>query len=188
MWDIICIIILVSTIFLGIYRGLFKEIYGFIILIIAIKLAIHFAPLIGPLWKSLVGDNKLLLNLLGFVSIYIFISIAGLLLGKIIEQFVKLPGINILNRCFGGAVGGVKGILIVWLLSLSLILVEPISPKLASLGNSSKIMPLTLYATRNIITVTEGVISNYNKSSKKLDKSLKQFLLLIDHKLEKYQN
>lgn len=61
---------------------------------------------------------KVAISAIAFVLSFIVAGIGVLLLTQLIEGIFKLPGLNWLNRLGGAAVGGLKALIVLWVLCL----------------------------------------------------------------------
>ena len=115
--DIIFGLILSIFILVGIWKGFFREVLGFIGIIGGLFLAlIGFAP-IGKLLTSLIpGIPTFIWPFISFILIFIGVYISSRLLAGILSKLSETIFLGWLNRLLGGLVGGLKGALLISLI------------------------------------------------------------------------
>ena len=110
--DIIIAIPLGYLIFKGYRKGLIFEaasLFGIVAgSIAAVRLAHWFSDLVG-----LTGQNAYLIS---FFVIFVGVVVLSLLFGKLVEKFVKLMKVGLLNNLAGAALGMLKGVCIIGVL------------------------------------------------------------------------
>lgn len=80
-------------------------------------------------------------KILSFIAIFILCILAAMIIARIAEKFFKLPGLGLINSFGGGAVGFIKGFLIVALMTIFLIAILPHDSPLL---NTSATLPFVL--------------------------------------------
>lgn len=110
--DLLIAIPLGYLIFKGYKRGLIFELASLVGVvagsILAVRLAHWFSDLVG-----LDGSNALLIS---FFVLFVAVLVLALLLGKLVEKFVKLIHVGFLNNLAGAVLGMIKGVCIVGVL------------------------------------------------------------------------
>ncbi len=71
----------------------------------------------------------LIINILAFVIILLFSKIIIRIVGNVLGIFTKLPIIKQFNRFGGSVLGGLMGVLVLYIISAILILAAPIEPQ-----------------------------------------------------------
>ena len=110
--DLLIAIPLGYLIYKGYRRGLIFEVASLVGVILGVFLAVHLS-----IWFSsflpLHGDNALLIS---FFLIFIAVVVLSLFLAKLVERFVKLVHVGVLNNLAGAFFGLIKGVCIVGVL------------------------------------------------------------------------
>ncbi len=145
--DIILIAILVITSILGIIKGLVKQVFGLLAVIIGLILALGFYSQVSWLYLRLVS-REVLAHFLGFLTIFLAVLCLGWVSSYLLSKFIKGP-LKLLNNVLGGGLGLLKGILICGIVVFAL-LVFPISKKALK---ESQLSPVCLQMTKAIISL-----------------------------------
>jgi len=143
--DVILISILALTSILGIMKGLVKQVFGFLAVIVGLILALGFYSQVSWIYLRFVS-NEVLANFLGFLTIFLVVLCCGWVSSYFLSKFIKGP-LKLLNNILGGGLGLLKGILICGVVVFAL-LVFPISKKALK---ESALSPVCLQITRGII-------------------------------------
>ena len=143
--DVILIVILIVTSFLGIIKGLVKQLFGLLAVIIGLILALGFYSQVSWLYRRLIS-NEVLSHFLGFITIFLAVLCIGWLSSHTLSKLIKGP-LKLLNKVLGGGLGLLKGILVCGVVVFAL-LVFPISKKALK---ESQLSPVCLQMTRAII-------------------------------------
>jgi membrane protein required for colicin V production len=115
------IIIGLTTAF-GIWRGMVSQVFSIVGIVGGYFSAVHYyRPLAAHLTFVEAGVAKIL----SFILIIIICIIAAMVIAWLIGKVFKLPGLGVLNSLGGGAVGFIKGFLIVALMVIFLIAILP---------------------------------------------------------------
>lgn len=107
----------------GFRKGFIEEVLGLLGQIIAIFLAFTYMNLLADFWKEFYSIDSGWIPFFSFVIIYIVAIVLVRLLIKVLESFIKLVRLSLVNRIFGGLFAAFKGALIisVFLVLLSLL-------------------------------------------------------------------
>jgi uncharacterized membrane protein required for colicin V production len=124
--DIVCLAIVAVFVVLGLLSGFLAQIVRLAALIGAFLLAYSASVYTRPLlmrWMDVdsIAGNLLSL-LLGWIGCYIAIIVIGTIVVRILKN--SSDSIKLLDRFLGGALGSVKGLLIVYLLACALVLLR----------------------------------------------------------------
>lgn len=118
IFDIVVIILLVPAIFSGYTKGFISQIFSIIAIVVSIWSSVHFADqLCDYLKDTLMQDNPVLLKIIAFVIILVLVSLVLVIIGKIIEKFLKIIMLGWLNKLLGIIFSLIK-----WALILSLLI------------------------------------------------------------------
>jgi len=145
--DVILISILALTSILGIIKGLVKQVFGLLAVIIGLILALGFYSHVSWLYLRFVS-NEVLAHFLGFLTIFLIVLCLGWVSSYGLSKFIKGP-LKLLNNILGGGLGLVKGVLICGVVVFAL-LVFPISKKALK---ESALSPVCLQMTRAVISL-----------------------------------
>jgi len=171
--DVILIVILIVTSFLGIIKGLVKQLFGLLAVIIGLILALGFYSQVSWLYRRLVS-NEVLSHFLGFITIFLAVLCIGWLSSRTLSKLIKGP-LKLLNKVLGGGLGLLKGILVCGVVVFAL-LVFPISKKALK---ESQLSPVCLQMTRAIIgliprELKEEFREAYQEIIKRVEKDAKK--------------
>jgi len=145
--DVILISILALTSILGVVKGLVKQVFGLLAVIIGLILALGFYSQASWLYLRFIS-NEVLAHFLGFLTIFLIVLCLGWVSSYGLSKFIKGP-LKLLNNILGGGLGLLKGILICGVVVFAL-LVFPISKKALK---GSALSPVCLQMTRAIISL-----------------------------------
>lgn len=171
--DVILIVILIVTSFLGIIKGLVKQLFGLLAVIIGLILALGFYSQVSWLYRRLVS-NEVLSHFLGFITIFLAVLCIGWLSSRTLSKLIKGP-LKLLNKVLGGGLGLLKGILVCGVVVFAL-LVFPISKKALK---ESQLSPVCLQMTRAIIgliprELKEEFRESYQEIIRRVEKDAKK--------------
>jgi len=145
--DVILISVLALTSILGVIKGLVKQVFGLVAVIIGLILALGFYSQVSWIYLRFVS-NEVLANFLGFLTIFLVVLCLGWVSSYCLSKFIKGP-LKLLNNILGGGLGFLKGILICGVVVFAL-LVFPISKKAL---RESALSPVCLQMTRAMISL-----------------------------------
>jgi membrane protein required for colicin V production len=171
--DVILISILALTTILGVVKGLVKQIFGLLAVIIGLILALGFYSQVSSLYLRFIS-NEVLAHFLGFLTIFLIVLCLGWVSSYTLSKFIKGP-LRFLNNILGGGLGLLKGILICGVVVFAL-LVFPISKKALK---ESALSPVCLQMTRAIISLIPKELKErfkeaYKEVTKRVEKDAKK--------------
>lgn len=171
--DVILISILALTTILGVVKGLVKQIFGLLAVIIGLILALGFYSQVSSLYLRFIS-NEVLAHFLGFLTIFLIVLCLGWVSSYTLSKFIKGP-LRLLNNILGGGLGFLKGILICGVVVFAL-LVFPISKKALK---ESALSPVCLQMTRAIISLIPKELKErfkeaYKEVTKRVEKDAKK--------------
>lgn len=109
--DIIFIVIILLSMFLGILKGFIKELFSLVFLIIAAVLSfLYYSEIGGFLLKYI--KNKNISKFVGFVLIFVIVLIVGSLVTFFLKKIFVLGPLKSIDKILGGVFGLIRGILI----------------------------------------------------------------------------
>lgn len=109
--DIIVVIVLVLTVVRGLMTGLVNTLFSLAAWILAFMLGKWGASIVEPL-LPLGLDNPAMRYFAGFALVFLAVLIAVLLLGHALTTLVRAMGLGSTDKVLGGAMGLVKGLVI----------------------------------------------------------------------------
>jgi membrane protein required for colicin V production len=148
-FDVIVIVIMVCSLFWGLYRGALKELFSVIGLYLGFSAAFHFyagLSRISSTWMS----GTFALKPLCFLIILACVFTAVAIIGTVILYLLKFKSTGLTQRLMGALLGGFKGIVIV---SLLFVLVAVFLPEKTTLIKESLFSP-NLAAISEVIAPT----------------------------------
>ncbi len=120
--DIIILVIIGLTTAFGIWRGMVNQVFSIAGIVGGYFAAVkYYAPLAAHMTFMDAGVAKIV----SFILIFILCIIIAMIVAWLVGKFFKLPGLGIINSLGGGAVGFIKGFLIVALMAIFLIAILP---------------------------------------------------------------
>lgn len=177
--DIIFGVLLSVFILVGIWKGFFREILGFVGIIGGLFLAlIGFAPIGKILNKIIPGVPTFLWPFISFILIFVGVYIASKLLAGILSKLSETIYLGWLNRFLGALIGGLKGAL---LMSLILMLVGFL-PFQGALDNARK-SSLLYEPLQKFVPSIYNFFSGFNVNSGDLEKKITNSLKDSEGKL-----
>ncbi len=167
-FDIVFIAILGFFTVLGIWKGFFREILGFVGVVLGAFLAIlGFGP-VSKIFHRLVPEiPSVIWVFLSFLLIFIAVYLLSRLLAGILSKLSKMVLLGWLNRLLGGLVGALKGAIFI---SLFLLLLGflPFQNALQSIRNDS----LFYQPLQRFVPLVYNLFSDFSLSSRNLEEQL----------------
>jgi len=115
-FDIAVLVILGLCLVVSVFRGLVKEVFSLLALVGGFLLALKYQDDLGQHFSGFISDPTLA-KLTGFGLVFIVSLVAITLLGKLIRSLLhSAPGFSALDRTLGGALGLVKGLILLLIL------------------------------------------------------------------------
>jgi membrane protein required for colicin V production len=145
--DVILLLILSVTVFLGIVKGFVKQIFGLLAVIIGLILALNCYSQVAWLYRRLI-THEVLAHFLGFITVFFAVLSLGWIVSHLLSKLVRGP-LKLLDKVLGGALGLLKGILICGVIVFAL-LVFPIDKRALK---GSLVSPVCLKLTRTIVSL-----------------------------------
>lgn len=170
--DIIFIVIILLSMFLGILKGFIKELLSLVFLVVATILSfLYYSEIGGFLLKYI--KNKNISKFVGFVLIFVIVLIVGSLVTFFLKKIFVLGPLKSIDKILGGVFGLIRGILISCVIVFGLIA----SNIEGGLCNDSKLFPFfkeTIDFTFNLVPDENGNEKNLKKQNEKDDKQSKE--------------
>ena len=159
---VIFIIIFVLSIY-GLIRGLVKEIVSIISIVLGLNIALHWYEEAARYLAFLKNQNQQ--NILGFIIVFIGVSLLLSLLGKLVGLILKGIKLGCLDHLLGLVLGFVKGVVVACVILMVLVSFLPPSNKVLA---ESQLAPTMISLTKTIATLAPSGLKE--QFTVKLDK------------------
>ncbi len=116
-FDIAILIIVVFSFFKGYFSGLIMQLASLVGLLCCAFFAGHIATLFLPLINAIISNNEYAIKAISYIIAFAAIMVVFMIIGKILENFLRLIQINFLNKIAGSFFSVIK-----WLFIVSLVL------------------------------------------------------------------
>jgi membrane protein required for colicin V production len=113
--DVIIVLVLLSSILIGLLRGFVREAVSVIFWVGAIWAAWKFGPRVEPFLGGLLADPKVA-PWVGRLFVLALVLLVGWLVGFLVGRFMQSLGLGIMDRILGFLFGLVRGAVLVGLL------------------------------------------------------------------------
>lgn len=171
MLDLILGSIIIFFIFTGIYKGLVREVFGFLSLLLGLYFAFQYMSGLSALLLDLIPSiPPWLLPPLSFILIFVVIILIARFLAKLLTKILSWVMLGWLNRIGGGAIGLLKGLILASIISLILGFISTPIPTLSAAINESHVYPLVL----NVAPMTYEILTSILPEGKKTLDELKE--------------
>ena len=110
--DIVIIVVISLSALFSVLRGFVKEAISLASWVVAIWLAVTFAPRLAELLPPSI-ESEAVRQAIGFGAIFVLTLMVGAIVNKLTSQVVKKTGLSTADRLFGIAFGIVRGGLII---------------------------------------------------------------------------
>jgi len=144
--DIIFLILIGVSVLYSLIRGLVREIFSLLAIILGFLGAGHthstFANWLGK-WMR----NEILAQIFAFAILFILIAFSLGLLGRVLSRLVKKMDLSWADRLGGGAFGFLKAVL---LIAIILLVLTAFLPSRNRLVSESRVSPVVLAITRQL--------------------------------------
>jgi len=122
--DLIIVSGLSVSIIISLFRGLIKEIFSLLSVIIGIYIAARYYPVTAK-FLSGIFESQNWANIAGFVLTLIVVSFVIGLIGMIIQKLLKVSNLSIIDRIGGAVFGLIKGVFITFCILMLLVTFFP---------------------------------------------------------------
>lgn len=171
MLDLILGSIIIFFIFTGIYKGLVREVFGFLSLLLGLYFAFQYMSGLSALLLGLIPSiPPWLLPPLSFILIFVIIILIARFLAKLLTKILSWVMLGWLNRIGGGVIGLFKGLILASIISLILGFISTPIPTLSAAINESHVYPLVL----NVAPMTYDILTSILPEGKKTLDELKE--------------
>ena len=142
--DIIFLVLIGVSVVYSLVRGLAREIFSFLSLILGFLGASHgYSAMAG--WLKRWVENPTLAQILGFALLFLLIALVVFLAGKALAALIKKMDLGWADRLGGAGFGFLKAILLIAIILLVLTAFLPSQSKILS---ESKVSPVALSMAR----------------------------------------
>ena len=171
--DIILLIILAVTSVVGIVKGLVRQVFGLLSVIMGVIIALGFYKQVSWICLRFIS-SEVLAQFLGFLMVFLAVVCVGWLSSHLLSKIIKGP-LKLLNNVLGGCLGFLTGILICSVVIFALS-VFPVSQKALK---DSQLSPVCMKITRTMVglipkDLKEKFKDAYQDISKKVEKDAKK--------------
>ncbi|NWF54152.1 MAG: CvpA family protein [Syntrophaceae bacterium] len=165
--DIIFLALIGISVIYSLIRGLIREIFSFLAIILGFFGASYGYSRAAEWLKGWV-DQETVAHILGFAILFLLIALGVSLLGKLLSKVVHKGGLGWADRMGGAAFGLLKAIL---LIAIILLVLTAFLPPKSKLLLESKISPAVVSITRGLsFLVPERFQNLYAEKEKELKK------------------
>ncbi|MCK4835580.1 MAG: CvpA family protein [Candidatus Aminicenantes bacterium] len=147
--DFAFLIIMVLSVFFGIWKGLIRELFSLAFFIIAVVLSFLYYFEAGNMFLKQIKSRDVA-NFVGFLLIFVSIVIVGSLVTYFIKRVFIIGPLKSIDRILGGVFGLLRGILISAILVFGLISF-PIDEKLVLESKLSPVVIKTINVFFNLL-------------------------------------
>jgi membrane protein required for colicin V production len=126
--DIILLIVWILAVIEGLSKGLIKQVFGILALILACYFSFHFSGFAADRIVEWFGWNGDGLKIVAFVATFVIVVIVVALLGRLLDRLLKIVLLGWLNRLTGAIFGWIKWNILLVILSYVLTLINDYAP------------------------------------------------------------
>jgi membrane protein required for colicin V production len=145
--DIIITAIVCVTAASGLWKGLVRQIFSLGGVILGYLIAREYYDRLSQFIPAADAGMK---KVISFAGIFVFFILAAAIAGWFINRLLKSADLNWINRIGGGAVGFLKGVLIVVIITVLLLAFLPAD---SGILRESKLLPYAVMASRMLNSV-----------------------------------
>ena len=165
--DIIFLILIGASVIYSLIRGLVREIFSFLAIILGF-FAASYGSAAMTIWLTRWIEHETLAQILGFAILFVLVAFCVSLLGKLLSRLMKKMDLGWADRTAGAAFGFLKAILLVAIILLVLTAFLPPKSKILS---ESQVSPIALNIARGLsFLVPEKLRALYTEKEKELMK------------------
>jgi membrane protein required for colicin V production len=146
--DIVLFIIIFALSIYGLIRGFVKEIVSIISIVLGLNIALHWYEEAARYLSFLNNQNQQ--NILGFIIVFIGVSLLLSILGKLVSLVLKSINLGCLDHLLGLVLGFVKGVVVACVILLVLVSFLPPSNKVLA---GSQLAPSIISITKTIVVL-----------------------------------
>ena len=144
--DIIFLVLMGASVLYSFIRGLVREIFSFLAIILGFLGASHtYSPFAAWLGKWMA--NETFAQILAFAILFVLIAVSLGLLGRVLSRLVKTADLSWADRLGGGAFGFLKAIL---LIAIILLVLTAFLPPRSKIVSESRVSTVVLAITQQL--------------------------------------
>jgi membrane protein required for colicin V production len=176
--DIIFLVLIGVSVIYSLVRGLVREIFSFLAVILGFLGASYGYSAVAP-WLKRVIANETLAQILAFAVLFVLIALLIGLLGKGLSRLIHQGGLGWADRMAGAAFGFLKAVIVVAIVVLILTAFLPPKSKILL---ESKVSPAALAAARGLSFLVPEELRNLYAQK---ERDLKKYWTLQEFSWEK---
>jgi membrane protein required for colicin V production len=142
--DIIMTAIICVTMVSGLWKGMMKQVFSLGGVVLGYIIAMEYYGRFSYFVPAVDGGMK---RIISFAVIFIFFVLAASVVGWFTERLLKRADLNWINRAGGGAIGFLKGVLIVAIITVVLLAFLPAD---SGLLRGSKLLPYAVTVSKTL--------------------------------------
>lgn len=177
--DLTLIAILVISSFIGLWRGLVKEILSILIWIVSLWVAWRFSSIVAKDYAAKFISDPLFGYLLAFGGLFFLVLFLLGMVNLLISSLLKVTGLSFIDRIFGMVFGFIRAILI----STVVVFVGRIIPEIqqGDTWNQSKYRPIFMRISQlGMKSLPQDLQKNLNKLIKDASEKDKELPLKLE--------
>jgi membrane protein required for colicin V production len=169
--DWLLLAFLAASVISGFFEGFVRIVIGFMALVLGFLFASWFHGVAGG-WVEPYVSSRTFAGFLGFLLIFVGMLVLGALVSWVIQKIFKIVGLTWLDRMVGGAVGVIRGVVVLGIIAL---LASAFFPKrIPAAVSQSQLAPYVFGMSRVLAEITPYEIRN------SFEQSYQEFGILLD--------
>ena len=168
--------IIIIFLLIGLYKGLIREVFGFLSLLFGLYFAFNFMGALSGLILSVIpGFPSWLLPPVSFILIFAIVVLIGRMLSKMLTKVVSWAMLGWLNRLGGALIGLFKGMILASLIAIVLGFFSGQINSLQESINKSHVYPMVLNVAPFTFDVITGLLPSDSNTIDDLKKNIPDF-------------
>jgi membrane protein required for colicin V production len=163
--DWFILLILAAGLVRGVMAGAVRQVASLVGLLLAFVAAVHLMRPVGALAAQSLGISDHMTPLVGFVVVFLGVQMVVVALARLLEALLDTLHLSIANRIVGGAIGGVKAIVLLSVVFLVLAHVEVPGPDTRQesrlYGPVASAVPVTWDSVADYVPVVKRVSNQF---------------------------
>jgi membrane protein required for colicin V production len=176
--DIIFLVIIAASVIYSLVKGLTREIFPFLAVILGFFGASYGYSRVAEWLKGWV-EKETAAQILGFAVLFLVVAVAVILVGRLLSRLIHKGGLGWADRMGGAAFGLLKAVL---LIAIILLVLTAFLPPKSQILRESKISPIALTIARGLSFL---VPEKFHKLYAEKEKELRKYWALRDFLPEK---
>jgi len=168
--DVALVLTICISVLAGFVEGFVKTGVRFLASLLGLVLGlIYYHPL--GLWLRGMISRAAVANIVAFLIIYLFVTVAGSVITQVLVKFVRATDLTWLDRALGGAFGVVRGLTFATVIVWALLAFVPLPPHM--LFDGSRVAPRVMEAARLVADASPAEVrQSFRQSYRELNKVL----------------